>query len=251
MAKGKTTCKILKELRRRIAEANDINLLIEECTYKGDCLGTCPKCEAEVRYLEHQLQLRRATGKFVSLAGLSAGLIMLGCTSSVTKSTKSAIDKNYNPIEKSDSSGIDYIMTVPVQEDDVLEGEVSRYDREQMHSESQDKEKEVFGPDHIYDSAEKAPKFPGGSTMLLKFIDDNVRIPDSLDVNFYSCRVVVRFAIMKDGSIGETTIFRSKGEKFDQEAIAVVKKLPKFIPGEIDGKPVNVWYTLPVTFKRK
>ena len=52
MAKGKKTCKILKEIRRQIAEANDIEYVVEECQYKGDCLGTCPKCEAEVRYLE-------------------------------------------------------------------------------------------------------------------------------------------------------------------------------------------------------
>ena len=50
MANGKRTCKILKEIRRQIAEANDIEYVVEECQYKGDCLGTCPKCEAEVRY---------------------------------------------------------------------------------------------------------------------------------------------------------------------------------------------------------
>lgn len=53
MARGKQTCKILKEIRRQIAEANDIDFITSECQYKGDCLGTCPKCESEVRYLEH------------------------------------------------------------------------------------------------------------------------------------------------------------------------------------------------------
>lgn len=48
MARGKQTCKILKEIRRQIAEANDIEFVTSECRYKGDCLGTCPKCEAEV-----------------------------------------------------------------------------------------------------------------------------------------------------------------------------------------------------------
>ncbi len=51
MARGKQTCKILKEIRRQIAEANGIEFATSECRYKGDCLGTCPKCEAEVRYL--------------------------------------------------------------------------------------------------------------------------------------------------------------------------------------------------------
>ncbi len=77
MAKGKKTCKILKEIRRQIAEANDIEYVVEECQYKGDCLGTCPKCEAEVRYLEQQLHQRQLLGKAVVLAGISAGLLSL------------------------------------------------------------------------------------------------------------------------------------------------------------------------------
>ena len=74
MAKGKRTCKILKEIRRQIAEANDIEYVVEECQYKGDCLGTCPKCEAEVRYLEEQLHQRQLLGKAAMVAGISAGV---------------------------------------------------------------------------------------------------------------------------------------------------------------------------------
>ncbi len=59
MVRGKQTCKILKEIRRQIAEANDIEFITSECQYQGDCLGTCPKCEAEVRYLEQQLERKR------------------------------------------------------------------------------------------------------------------------------------------------------------------------------------------------
>ena len=72
MARGKQTCKILKEIRRRIAEANDIEFVTSECRYKGDCLGTCPKCEAEVHYLEQQLRARSIAGKAIKLAGISA-----------------------------------------------------------------------------------------------------------------------------------------------------------------------------------
>ena len=75
MARGKQTCKILKEIRRQIAEANDIEFVTSECRYKGDCLGTCPKCEPEVRYLEQQLRKRQLAGKLVNLAGISAGAI--------------------------------------------------------------------------------------------------------------------------------------------------------------------------------
>ena len=77
MARGKQTCKILKEIRRQIAEANDIEFVTSECRYKGDCLGTCPKCEAEVRYLEQQLRAHSLAGKAVTLAGISAASLAM------------------------------------------------------------------------------------------------------------------------------------------------------------------------------
>ena len=75
MNRGKQTCRILKDIRRQIAEANGIEFTVSECRYKGDCLGTCPKCEAEVRYLEQALERRRLAGKAVVLIGVSAGLL--------------------------------------------------------------------------------------------------------------------------------------------------------------------------------
>lgn len=73
--KGKEKCKILKEIRAQIAAANEIAWVTEECPHKGECRGTCPKCEAEVRKLERELERRRALGKTVAVVGLSAGLI--------------------------------------------------------------------------------------------------------------------------------------------------------------------------------
>lgn len=69
--KGKQRCKILKEIRRQIAENNDIEYVVSECKHQGDCLGTCPKCEAEVRYLERELERRRKLGMAVTVAGLA------------------------------------------------------------------------------------------------------------------------------------------------------------------------------------
>ena len=77
---GKQKCKILKEIRRQIAEQNDIRYVIEECTHKGNCRGTCPKCEWEVRMLERELEKRRASGKKVALAGISAGFLLTSCS---------------------------------------------------------------------------------------------------------------------------------------------------------------------------
>ena len=65
---------MLKEIRRRIARENDIEFITSECRHKGDCAGTCPKCEAEVVYLENQLAARKRLGKAVRVVGLSMGL---------------------------------------------------------------------------------------------------------------------------------------------------------------------------------
>ena len=74
MTHGKNICNQLKEVRKRIAEENDIPLEIEECRYKGECRGTCPRCEAEVRYLENALADRLRLGKVATVAGLALGL---------------------------------------------------------------------------------------------------------------------------------------------------------------------------------
>ena len=74
MTHGKNICNQLKDVRKRIAEENDIPLEIEECSYKGECCGTCPRCEAEVRYLENALADRLRLGKVATVAGLALGL---------------------------------------------------------------------------------------------------------------------------------------------------------------------------------
>jgi len=85
MKKGKRTCEVLKDVRRRVAQENDIPLTERECTYEGECRGTCPYCESEVRYLEQELQRRLSLGKAVTVAGIAmSSLIMSGCHNSNT-----------------------------------------------------------------------------------------------------------------------------------------------------------------------
>lgn len=83
MPRGKSTCKVLKEVRRKVADANGIPLQERECTHTGDCAGTCPYCESEVRYLERELSKRRALGKAVAVAGIALSAVsMAGCATS-------------------------------------------------------------------------------------------------------------------------------------------------------------------------
>ncbi|MDR1761402.1 MAG: hypothetical protein LBR55_03025 [Bacteroidales bacterium] len=75
MTRGKQTCKILKQIRTQIAAKNDIKYITMECGFQGECKGTCPKCEEEVRYLEQELRKRRQLGKIVTIAGISLGVV--------------------------------------------------------------------------------------------------------------------------------------------------------------------------------
>ena len=74
MNKGKSTCKFLKDIRRRIADANGIRYAPKECNYEGECKGTCPACEAEVRYLEGELKRKQRNGFAIKVGGIAAGL---------------------------------------------------------------------------------------------------------------------------------------------------------------------------------
>lgn len=110
---GKSKCKLLKEIRKQIARSNDIAYVTSECKYQGECTGTCPKCEAEVRYLEQELSKRRQLGKTVAIAGVAAALMvgMSGCGLSEQPeqtlpesepsqtATKGLIDPTYEELE--------------------------------------------------------------------------------------------------------------------------------------------------------
>ena len=74
MVKGKSTCKLLKSIRQQIADANGISYRPKECQHKGDCAGTCPACEEEIRYLEHELKARKGNGFGMKVAGIAAGI---------------------------------------------------------------------------------------------------------------------------------------------------------------------------------
>lgn len=101
MRPGKHICETLKGIRLDIARANDIEYHPTECDHKGDCAGTCPACESEVRWLERQLRLRQQLGKAVTIAGLSLGVSTLaGCTQIFHPSGKMAPTKQTNVPEQ-------------------------------------------------------------------------------------------------------------------------------------------------------
>ena len=110
---GKQKCRILKEIRQRIADENDIPYVTRECTYQGECLGTCPRCESELRYLERELVLRTSLKKGVTVAALCAGMAGMaftatGCSANTKPETEveelsGEVDEFYGTTD--DSSG--------------------------------------------------------------------------------------------------------------------------------------------------
>ena len=86
MTRGKSICSVLKTIRKQVADANEIKYEPRKCHHQGECRGTCPACEAEVRYIERELDIRRQLGKAVAIVGISAGLSALtGCSDKAKK----------------------------------------------------------------------------------------------------------------------------------------------------------------------
>ncbi len=103
--------------------------------------------------------------------------------------------------------------------------------------------------EEVFLIVEKMPEFPGGEPALRKFIAENVKYPPLAQENDISGKVYVRFVVTKTGAVGEVQVVRSVDKLLDDEAVRVVKDLPNFKPGQQRGKPVSVWYTVPIDFQ--
>ncbi|MBQ7941862.1 MAG: TonB family protein [Muribaculaceae bacterium] len=114
---------------------------------------------------------------------------------------------------------------------------------------AKDEEIEVETKEHIYTAVEQMPQFPGGYVALMKYLNENINYPQVAFENGVQGCAIVQFVVTKNGTIGEVKIIRSVDRDLDKEAVRLCKSLPKFIPGKMNGQEVNVWYTLPITFK--
>ncbi len=280
MVKGKSTCKTLKAIRRQIAEANDIKYEPRECHYDGPCLGTCPACEAEVRYLERQLGLRRQLGRAVSVIGVSVGLLS-ACTSAGTKAVTEKPealrgDVDYHePEARCDSEHVMVVGKVAVPE----EPDTASFVKEQQsrkaapapkaplvtQEEQEDDEGVVLRSGEVVvepqvapdttkifgDIAEQMPMFQGGDRKLMEYLENNVQYPPECEETCVQGRVVVTFLVERDGSISNAKVVKSVHPLLDAEALRVVEGMPKWMPGRQNGVTVAVKYTIPVTFRLK
>ncbi|MCR5362612.1 MAG: energy transducer TonB [Bacteroidales bacterium] len=111
-------------------------------------------------------------------------------------------------------------------------------------------EEEVPDPgDEVYTVVTQQPEFPGGEEALMDFIKKNQEYPASALEKGIQGRVRLSFVVEKDGSLTNIEVLRSPTEELSQEAIRIVKMMPKWHPGTLRDKPVRVKYVLPVTFR--
>lgn len=103
--------------------------------------------------------------------------------------------------------------------------------------------------EEIFVAVEQQAEFPGGQAALMKWLSANVKYPEAAQQNDIQGRVIVKFVVEKDGSIGATSILKGVDKDLDREALRVVKKMPKWQPGKNNGVAVRSYFNLPVVFK--
>ena len=103
--------------------------------------------------------------------------------------------------------------------------------------------------DTVFQIVEQMPQFPGGEQALMEFVAKSVVYPEEAKEKNISGRVFVSFVVEKDGSVSNVKVLRGIGGGCDEEAVRVIKSMPKWQPGKMKGEPVRVSYQIPFNFK--
>lgn len=270
MKNGKRTCEILKDVRRKIAQENDIPLVERECTHEGDCRGTCPYCEAEVRYLERELSKRRALGKAVTVAGIAVSTMMMGaCHSPKTPATPAGSESEPTPVNTLSQATEPSTEPSPEPSSEPANGPTrgnrpAPAPKEEILRIVEDglcvsTDVPVWGDDYVgeVDGDEpplmglmgELPEFPGGIDSLQAFLAKEIQYPQVARDYGITGTVLVEFVVEKDGQVTNAKVKVPLFPECDKEAVRGVMSMPKWKPGKNMGKPVRCFYQVPVTFK--
>lgn len=244
MNHGKQTCKILKEIRKQIAEKNDIAFVTKECRHKGDCAGTCPACEAEVRYLEQELRKRQQLGKTAIVTGLSVGLLSVlpnGLSAQVNNGCEPAASQTEQQSQTTVRGNVGGSQTV-VDGQRIVPPNTSTFVIVGYAPSVFDEAAEEVSPG----SYDTPPRFVGDDIALQQYLKRNLNFEE---INKYQITgtVVVLFNVDKNGFVRRPTIVSPLFAPIDDEVLRVVRKMPQWIPAQKDGEPVYGSYKLPVT----
>ncbi len=208
---GRKICDALRQVRQQIADANGISYHPHPCDLQGECLGTCPACEAETRQLEDTLRAKWGSSFATRVAGVAV-----------------AMSAAIAPVA-AHSAGSEPVLAQHA----VAQQDSTKVDDHQ-----------VFGRIDYF-----APEFPGGDIALRDFITEHAVYPESLVDQKIEGRVVVQFLVKTDGTIGEIKVARNLHPVLDQAAVDIVRQMPKFAPARRAGNTADWWYTVPINFK--
>jgi len=140
---------------------------------------------------------------------------------------------------------VQQLMTADQAQTEVVNKEVEV--QEQVKEEVQEEEAEQAP----FVVVEEMPMFPGGDIELLKYIGEHTQYPEIAKENNIQGKVIVRFCVTAKGGVNQVSVLKGVDPELDKEAIRVVNTLPPFKPGKQGGKPVPVWYMVPIAFTLK
>ena len=245
--RGKKICNTLKEVRLQVAKANGIEYTPTECHHKGDCAGTCPKGEAEVRWLEQQLRLRRQLGKAVAVVGVSMGLAALTACNHNKFTDRTAGEVDIVPdtvsVESQTAGFVDMFPDTLSVGNRVAKPNGTEQNEERGTPSAVSQAVEPVYIDDVTGEVLPSPSFPGGQSALINFMNENKKYPEQARKDSIEGRVVVSFTVETDGSISNPKIERSIHPLLDAEALRLVRLMPKWEPG------AQSRYNLPIFFK--
>jgi len=158
-----------------------------------------------------------ASIKYLLIIPIVGGLLMINCTRNNTKDKQASIEHaDYNEVDSS------------------------------VEELKKTKTEPTAKP---FTTVEEMPSFPGGEKALMDYISENLKYPTVAQEAGIQGRVIIRFVVDNDGSISNVNILRGIDPACDNEAVRVVEAMPKWKPGKQRGKPVSVYFTLPIVFR--
>ncbi|MBQ6724973.1 MAG: energy transducer TonB [Bacteroidales bacterium] len=253
-SRGKKICGYLKGIRRKIAEENDIKLDIPECTYEGECRGTCPRCEWEVQYLEKTLFERMKLGKIATISGLALGLSACGGNPGpIIETTGDVPNTDTDYIEQADTMPLppppDLDIVLPVVGDVIALDSIETTDTISDTTKQLASDAKMEDEDLIFGMMERMPEFPGGEEAMYEFLAKNLKYPQAAKDSNIQGKVYIQFVVDKDGTIINPKVARDIGGGCGEEALRVVKMMPKWKPGDQRGEKIRTQLTLPIIFE--
>lgn len=167
-------------------------------------------------------------------------------TAVVPADTMSAMTSTVNPMPSTEGATAKPSTASALKTATVKKGKASV----SMNSMDRNKDKMEMDKNGVYGRAEVMPSYPGGEAALEKFVEDNLQYPQDAIDNGIEGKVVVQFDVDEKGNLSHAVIVSEKlGDGLEDEALRIVKEMPKWNPGQMKGKNVKSKFTLPIIYQ--